>query len=145
MILIVERYPMVLRKTCFFIDNNADNLATFTRALTHVTPETICFVATNVEDALMLMIEEQIVPSCIFVAEALGGMSADKLLLYIKRSDLLKEVPVIVHGTQFSRITIDELKALGALAIYTKPFTFLGVCNMLNLYFRPEMNSIGQN
>jgi DNA-binding NtrC family response regulator len=136
---------MVVRKTCFFIDNDADNLATFTRALTHVTPETICFVATNVEDAVLLMIEERLVPSCIFVAEAINGTSADKFLSYIKRSDLLKDVPVIVHGTQFSSVTIKELKALGALAIYTKPFTFLGVSNMLNLYFRPEMNSIGQN
>ncbi len=136
---------MVYRKTCFFIDDDADNLVIFTRALTYVSPDTICFVTTNAEDAVALMIEEELVPSCIFIADAAGRMSADEFLLYIKRSEKLKDVPVIVHGRQFSKVATDELKALGALAIYTQAFTFQGVSNMLNLYFRPEMSSIGQN
>jgi response regulator of citrate/malate metabolism len=136
---------MVARKTCFFIDDDADNLMVFRRALNHVSPETICFVASTAEDALALMIEEEIVPSCIFVQEYLRGMSADEFLLFIRQSSLLKDVPVIVHGTDIPTGRVNELLALGALAIYTRPLTFLGVCNMLNLYFRPEMASIGKN
>ena len=136
---------MFVKKTCFFIDDDADNLSVFTRALTYVNPETICFVASNAKDALDLMIAEEVVPSCIFVKEFLREMSADEFLTKIKKIELLKDTPVIVHGTEFPEESIDELKRLGALAIYTKPFTFLGVSNMLSLYFRPEITVIRQN
>jgi CheY-like chemotaxis protein len=136
---------MTDKKTCFFIDDDAGNLSVFTRALTYVTPETICFVASDTEDALELMIAEEIIPSCIFVKEYLREIYAEEFLRKIKVTELLKDVPVIVHGTEFLDGNIEELKRLGALAIYTKPFTFLGVSNMLSLYFHPTLISIGQN
>jgi CheY-like chemotaxis protein len=136
---------MVVKSTCFFIDDDADNLSVFTKALEHVTPDTICFVATNPDDAIDLMRSERLVPSCIFVKEDVHYMNARYFLLSAKSDDLLKHVPVIVHGTDLSDGDIDALKKLGALAIYTKSLSFLGVSNMLSLYFRPKALGIGQN
>lgn len=50
-----------------------------------------------------------------------------------------------VHGTGLNDDDIGELKRLGALAIYTKSLSFLGVSNMLILFFRPTLLAIGQH
>lgn len=137
---------MVGKSTCFFIDDDADNLSVFTRALSSVAPDTICFVATNNDDALHLMNEERLVPLCIFVKEDSKSFGGRNFLQRVKFVEALKEVPVVIHGTELDSDDVDVLKSLGALAIHTKSLTFLGVSNMISLYFRPKLlGIIGQN
>jgi CheY-like chemotaxis protein len=136
---------MVVKRTCFFIDDNSDNLALFTRALSAVSPETICFVANNGRDAITLMLEEHVVPSCIFMKEFLRDWDAEDFVRILRSSRMLKDVPVIVHGTHLSEDNVTTLKELGVKAIFTKPFTFLGVSNMLRLYFHPDLTVTSLN
>jgi CheY-like chemotaxis protein len=136
---------MIVRRTCFFIDDDAENLSLFTKALGKVAPDTICFVANNGRDAISLMSDELIVPSCIFVKEFLRDWDAEDFVRMIRRSDLLKDVPIIVHGVYLSDDDITILKSLGVRAIYTKPLTFGGLSNMLQLYFHPDVTATTLN
>ena len=136
---------MVIQKCCLFIDNDPYHQAVFTKALSDVSPETICFTAASGFDAFFIMTREKIVPSFIFIELQLPEMSAIDFLKTIKKIEGLKEVPVIVHSTSPQPHKVIELKESGALAIYFRPYEYYGVCNMLNLYFGSEMATIQQN
>lgn len=135
----------MISKCCLFVDNDPLHQAVFARALTDVSPETICFIAPDGIDALYMMLQEKVIPSYIFIELQLPNMGGLEFLRAVKQMDLLKEVPVIVHSTSPQPHRIIELKELGATAIYFRPYDYNGVCNMLTLYFNREMAGILPN
>jgi CheY-like chemotaxis protein len=135
----------MISKCCIFIDDDPYHQAVFTKALQAVAPETICFTANNGVEALRMIGIEAIIPAYIFIEMNLPEMGGIEFLRTIKRIEGLKDVPVIVHSPFSQPHKIIELKESGALAIYLRPYEFLGVCNMLTLYFGSEMTGIPQN
>lgn len=136
---------MSRKRCCIFIDNDPYDRAIFTKALNDVSPETVCFSASDALEALYMMRVKKVTPSYIFVELNMPEMSGIEFLQAIKRDERLKEIPVIVHSTSPQPHKIIELKEAGALAIYFRPYEYYGVCNMLNLYFGSEMINIQQN
>jgi CheY-like chemotaxis protein len=134
-----------MNKCCLFISDDPFDQAIFTKALGDVSPDTICFAVSNPHEAFFIMKEEQIIPDFIFTELDLPRMSGIDFLKTIKKIDTLKEIPVIVHSISPQPHKIIELKESGALAIYLRPYQYLGVCNMLNLYFSEDMANIQQN
>jgi CheY-like chemotaxis protein len=135
----------MISKCCIFIDEDFRNRAIFTKALNDVSPETLCFTACNGLDALYMMAKENVIPKYIFIELNMPAMDGVEFLKLIKKIQVLKEVPVIVHSTSPQPQKIIELKELGAAAIYFRPYEYSGVCNMLNLYFGPSFISMQQN
>jgi CheY-like chemotaxis protein len=136
---------MVVKKYCIFIDDDPYSQAVFTKALSDVSPETICFTAANGIDALYMMTKEDVIPSYIFIELNMPKMNGLEFLKTIKAIQGLKDIPVIVHSTAPQPHKVIELKESGALAIYLRPYEYMGVCNMLHLCFGEHMAAIQQN
>ena len=128
-----------------FIGDDPYDQAVFAKALSDVSPETICFTAANGMDALYMMNEEHVEPDYIFTELYMPGMDAVEFLKRVKSTDHLKLIPVIVHCASPQPHKIIELKEHGAMAIYFRQYEYFGVCNMLNLYFSSAMISLQQN
>jgi CheY-like chemotaxis protein len=136
---------MRIEKCCVFICEDVFDQAVFAEALHNVSPETLCFTASNGQDALYMMKEERIIPNYIFVELNMPKMDGLQFLRTIKKIQKLKEVPVIVHSTSPQPHKIIEIKESGALAMYFRPYEYYGICNMLTLYFGSTMATIQQN
>lgn len=131
-------------KCCLLVDNDIRNQTVFSEAIEYISPNTFCFMATSSSEALVLLFEERLIPSYIFIELDIPGGGKD-FLREVKRHDVLKDIPVIVHCTSPLPTDIIELKELGAHAIYFRPYEFNGICNMLTLYFSNEMAGILPN
>jgi CheY-like chemotaxis protein len=129
----------MINKSCILICDDPYDQTIFVRALSDVSPDTICFAVTDPSDALYLMAEEALVPSYIFAEFNMPGMDGIQFLKNIKSIEFLKDIPVIVHTISPQPNKVIELKESGALAIYLRPYRDQGVRNMLNLYFGDEM------
>jgi CheY-like chemotaxis protein len=136
---------MIANKCCFFIGDDAYDQAIFTKALHDVAPNTVCFMASNAAEALHIMNLEGLIPDYIFVELYMPGMDGITFLKTIKQIERLKDIPVIVHSTSPQPHKIIEIKESGAMAIYFRQYEYVGICNMLNLYFNPEMIGIQPN
>ena len=135
----------MVSKSCILISDDPFDQTIFVKALSDVSPETICFAVTDPSDALYLMSEESLIPNYIFIEFNMPGMDGVQFLKYIKSIESLKDVPVIVHTTSPQANKVIELKESGALAIYLRPYQYLGVRNMLNLYFGDERTFVTRN
>jgi CheY-like chemotaxis protein len=135
----------MINKCCILINDDSMDQAIFTKALNDISPETICFTVPNPLDALYIMTAERVIPNFVFIELNGPQMDAIEFLNAIKSTDGLKDINVIVHAKSPLPNQILEIKEAGALAIYLRPYEYYGVCNMLNLYFTPEMIVLNQN
>jgi CheY-like chemotaxis protein len=117
------------------VSNDPYNRAIFTRALSDVSPATLCFSIPTGVDALSLMKEESIIPDLIFIDNELPRMNALDFLRNLQKQEQYKRIHVIVHAPEAYPKAIKEIQACGALAIYRKPYEYTGTCNILSLYF----------
>ena len=136
---------MTSAKYCLLIDESPLNREVFVRALTTISPETICLTADSGKGALSMMEQENLLPSYIFIELHSSDIDAIQFLRALKQIRLLKEIPVIVHAVSPKPNIVIELKELGATAIYFRPYNYLGICNMLTLYFSNDMVPILPN
>jgi response regulator RpfG family c-di-GMP phosphodiesterase len=136
---------MSINSCCLLVNDDPYVQETFARALSVVSPSTLCFTTPTPADAFYMMIEENMIPDYIFIESDMPKMSGIKFLNVIKRIRVLKDIPVIVHTISPKPNEIIDLKESGALAICYRPYDFAGVCNMLNLYFGADILRIEQN
>jgi PleD family two-component response regulator len=135
----------MINKSCVFICDDHYEQALFLRALSDVSPETLCFAVNDAHDALFILSEEKVMPNYIFVELNMPRMNGLEFLKIIKKVDRFKDIPVIVHSTSPQPNKIIELKEFGASAIYLKPYEYYGICNMLNLCFNDDLSLVNQN
>ena len=92
-----------------------------------------------------MMTEDCVIPDFVFIEANAPKMDAIEFLHIIKRTEQFKDINVIVHAKSPLPHKVLEIKASGALAIYLRPYEYNGVCNMLNLYFTPDMHVFQPN
>lgn len=136
---------MIFDKKCLLICDDPLDQALFAQALSDVSPDTICLVASNASDALYMMTHENVIPSYIFVELDMPKMNGLEFLREVKTNEELKEIPVVVHSMSPQPHKVIALKEAGAHALYFRPYEYSSVCNMLTLYFTSEMASILPN
>jgi CheY-like chemotaxis protein len=136
---------MVINKSCLLVNEDPNEQAIFISALREVSPQTLCFTASDGIDALYMMIEDNLVPDYIFVELNMPGMDGLSFLREIKKIDVLKDIPVIVHTPSPPLQRINQIKEAGAKAIFTSDYTFFSAYNMLNLYLNDTFLVIHSN
>jgi hypothetical protein len=123
---------------CLFIGNQDEDLHIFKKALGDVFPGACCYTSENGLEAISIMDEYDLVPDFVFVELEGTGYDTLRFLSEMKRTEVLKGIPVIVHAPVPHLDKVQALRESGALAIYFKPYNYIGVCNVLNLYIGSE-------
>jgi CheY-like chemotaxis protein len=132
-------------RSCLFINSNPGDRAIFVTALFDTSPETVCFVADCDQEALDIMREERIVPDYIFVELKMPGIDGYQFLTRIKKVRRLRKTPVIVHCNTSDTFLIAALRERGAFAIYSLPYNYRGMCNILSLYLNEKWSNLCLN
>ena len=73
-------------------------------------------------DGLYMMLKEGIVPDYIFAEMVMPRMDAIGFLKQIRKIELLKDIPVIVHTISPMPHQVIELKEAGAAALYLREY-----------------------
>lgn len=123
---------------CLFIGNQKEDFKIFKCALEDVFVDSCCYTSANGMEALTLMDNYDIVPDFIFVELEGSGVDTFWFLHAVRKLEVTKGVPVIVHASVPHPEKVKTLKDCGATAIYFKPYDYYGVCNVLTLYIGSE-------
>src|SRR5688500_15173168 len=87
----------MINKCCILVSENTLDQQIFTQALNDVSPETICFPVSSALEALHVINTEQVVPEFIFMELNAPSMNAIEFLNMIKKTEVLRDIHVIVH------------------------------------------------
>ncbi len=124
---------------CLLVSDNLADFEVFGKALKDVSPETVYCVATNGQEALDMVTDGHLIPDVIFVELNMPNMDGIEFLKRLKRVPLYKSIPVIVHTKLSEQYKHVEILRAGALAIYSKEYSYNGIYNVLSLYCYPEL------
>lgn len=83
--------------------------------------------------------EDEFAPDCVFVELSMPGIDGIEFLRKVKKVDSLKRVPVIIHHWEPIGHKVIQLRELGVFAIYSQPYHYIGVCNILNIFMTQDI------
>jgi CheY-like chemotaxis protein len=120
--------------TILYVEDDPDDRELFKEAVLKISPHTVCHILENGRQALTYVREHVIVPDYIFLDINLPEMSGTEVLKIMKRTDSLKNIPVVVFSTSVSESDIEECKKLGAIDFVSKPSSFPEICMVLKKF-----------
>lgn len=124
--------PMSLYLSILLVDDDVEDQEIFLDAIKEVDPLVHCACATDAEAALKLLSSDAIVkPDLLFIDLNMPKQNGKQLLLELKKSDNLKDIPVIMYSTFFGENDIQEITTLGAVHYLVKATRFNDLCNAL--------------
>ena len=122
-------------KICLLVDDDPDDQEVFLTALSDVSATALCLVAPDGDRALELLHNEETIPDYIFLDLNMPRMDGFEFLAAMKKSILLKDIPVIVYSTTSQQAQIEKVKRLGATEFFTKTYKYNELCTLLQKYF----------
>jgi CheY-like chemotaxis protein len=129
------------KQCCLLVEDDPEDQEFFLDALHSVSSSTGCYAVSNGEEALFFLQHERITPDFIFTDVNMPRMGGLEFLKTIKQIETLQDIPVIVYSSSYSEHEADEVKKLGALAVYCK--TRIGALkDILKRYFQPSGSTI---
>lgn len=126
---------MIEPKICLLVDDDPDDQEIFLTALSDVSSSVLCLVAPDGDRALELLHHEETMPHYIFLDLNMPRMNGFEFLAAMKKSSVLKDIPVIVYSTTSQQAQIEKVKKLGATEFFTKTYKYRELCDLLKKYF----------
>jgi CheY-like chemotaxis protein len=126
---------MVEPKICLLVDDDPDDQEVFLTALGDVSPTALCLIAPDGDRALELLHNKETIPDYIFLDLNMPRMNGFEFLTAIKKSKVLKDIPVIVYSTTSQQTQVEKAKKLGATEFFTKTYKYNELCLLLKKYF----------
>jgi len=116
---------MSFYKNLLLIDDDADDHEIFLEAVKDIDNSIKCTCLFDGEEGLsMLRKKGSVIPDLIFLDTNMPRISGKQLLMLIKGSADLKNIPVIMYSTFVSEKDIEEFIAIGAIHHLAKPSRF---------------------
>lgn len=115
----------------FLVDDDIDDHEIFKVALSQVDKNIVLIIAGNGQDALRMLEVQEELPGYIFVDLNMPRMGGIQFLTEIKKSEMLRQVPVIVYSTSNHPGDRDKALEAGAAKFFTKPAKFSELCDLL--------------
>lgn len=107
--------------TVFLVDDDTDDAALFEEVLQESSPTTLFQWAKDGEDALQKLAAASVLPDLIFLDLNMPKMGGKECLTFIKNSEVLRHIPVIMYTTSSLSKDIEETMLSGAVCFITKP------------------------
>ncbi|HEX8039816.1 MAG TPA: response regulator [Chryseosolibacter sp.] len=126
---------MMEPKICLLVDDDPDDQEVFLTALSDVSSSALCLVAPDGDRALEILHNEETKPHYIFLDLNMPRMNGFEFLTAMKKSSILRHIPVIVYSTTSHQAQIEKVKALGAAEFFTKTYKYHELCDLLKRYF----------
>lgn len=127
---------MTLPKVVLFIDDDADDRAIFSEATSLVAPSIQRIYATNGQEALQLLQQENaVIPDLIFLDINMPVMNGRECLAELKKIAALRHTPIIICSTSIYADDQQQFEALGADFYLVKPNTLLKMSTALQFVF----------
>jgi CheY-like chemotaxis protein len=125
------------------IDDDADDLDFFFRAVKTVNPFAKCLLARNAKEALNLL-KDKLMPDYIFLDIRMPLMDGKTVLAELRKNKKLRSVPVIMYSTTINPREVGEYAELGANQFLNKFSDFQGLCDALKSFLFRERNKSSQ-
>jgi len=122
-------------KICLLVDDDPDDQEVFLTALADISDSALCLVAPDGDRALEILHNEETIPDYIFLDLNMPRMNGFEFLAAIKKSKVLKDIPVIVYSTTSQPAQIEKVIKLGATDFFTKTHKYADLCMLLKKYF----------
>lgn len=122
-------------KICLLVDDDPDDQEVFLTALNDVSSTALCLVAPDGDRALEILHNEETIPDYIFLDLNMPRMNGFEFLAAMKKSKILRDIPVIVYSTTSQPTQIEKVKKLGATEFFTKTYKYKDLCTLLRKYF----------
>jgi len=123
---------MSLYQTILLIDDDKEDQEIFQDAITEVDPSVVCSFANDGEAALKQLNGDSIVrPDLLFIDLNMPKINGKQLLLELKKSKHLKDIPIVMYSTFFGENDIEEITSLGASHYMIKATKFNELCSDL--------------
>jgi DNA-binding NtrC family response regulator len=104
------------------VDDDADDRMLFIEAVKEIDDDIECMSANDGQQALELLRNDvHSIPDLIFLDISMPRLSGKKCLSEIKKTERLKDIPVIIYTTSKDVEESKELKKMGAFHFISKP------------------------
>ncbi len=103
------------------IDDDRDDRFFFREALTGMLSSPLCLEAIDGEDGLSQLRKAKQLPDFIFLDVNMPRMDGRECLKELKNDPNLRNIPVIMYSTSFSKESIEEFRAIGSSYYLNKP------------------------
>lgn len=123
-------------KNILLIDDDYDDHQIFLLALKKISDTVECIAMDSAVEAYEKLSAKDLAPDLIFLDLNMPVLHGQEFLRKLKRSDTLKDIPVIIFSTSSHSTTIQRTKELGAHDFIIKPGKFNELVNILTPYFK---------
>ena len=120
----------------FLVDDDVDDHEIFKSALSQVDESILLMIAGNGKEALQVLSSLDQLPDFIFLDLNMPRMSGIQFLAEIKKSELLRGIPVLVYSTSDSPHDKERAMTAGAEQFITKPARFSELCEILQVVLK---------
>lgn len=121
--------------TVFYADDDPEDCELFTEALQQIDPEIKTIIAKDGREALAFLHNTPDLPDYIFLDINMPLINGKKCLIEIRKSQKLKNIPVVMYSTTSDTHEIREYYKLGAYDFLIKPNNFVTLCDSLESIF----------
>jgi CheY-like chemotaxis protein len=115
------------------IDDDAEDLDIFFKAVKTVNPLAKCLLARNAKEALHIL-KDTLMPDYIFLDIRMPLMDGKTVLTELRKNKKLRSVPVIMYSTTINPSEVGEYQSLGANQFLNKFSDFQGLCEALRSF-----------
>lgn len=121
-------------KNILLIDDDYEDRDIFSEALSIAATDLSCTGIGSCKEALQKLEAKELTPDLIILDLNMPVMTGQQFLVEIKKSEALKDIPVIVFSTSSNATTIALTRELGAAGFYTKPQKFNEIVDIIRLF-----------
>jgi len=126
------------------VDDDTDDHEIFRSALSHIEDQITLLCASNGQAALQMLSAQETLPDFIFLDLNMPRMGGIQFLSEIKKSELLRSIPVIVYSTSNHPHDKDRSLQAGAERFVTKPAKFSELCSMIESVIKQKPHNASE-
>jgi len=117
--------------TIFYTDDDKDDIAIFQDAVAEAGREINLVVKFDGGDLLHLLKNPPPSPAMVFLDWNMPGKNGDEVLKEIRKTESLRNIPVLIFTTSSASENIAAARRLGANMYITKPNSFQGIVEII--------------